>query len=63
MRHPEFVRGRLDGLSDEPRAGRPRVIDHAQIVAATLEDSELDRAAAAFGSEARPRGEVDATAG
>ncbi len=24
------------GLTDEPRAGRPRVIDHSQIVAATL---------------------------
>ena len=31
-----FAQG-IDGLADEPRAGRPRVIDHAQIVAATLE--------------------------
>ena len=27
----------IEGLADELRAGRPRVIDHAQIVAATLE--------------------------
>jgi len=26
----------LDGLDDEPRPGRPRTIDHAKIVAATL---------------------------
>src|SRR5947209_9530698 len=27
----------LKGLSDEPRSGRPRTIDHRDIVAATLE--------------------------
>ena len=26
----------LDGLADEPRSGRPRTVDHAKIVAATL---------------------------
>jgi transposase len=32
-----FVRGGLDGLADAPRAGRPKTVDDAAIIAATLE--------------------------
>jgi len=32
-----FAAGGLDGLKDRPRSGRPKTIDDAQIIAATLE--------------------------
>jgi transposase-like protein len=32
-----FAADGLDGLSDQPRSGRPKTIDDAQIIAATLE--------------------------
>src|SRR3954449_12769897 len=31
-----YVTGGLDGLLDRPRSGRPRVVDHRRVVAATL---------------------------
>lgn len=31
-----YSRSGIDGLHDEPRSGRPRVVDHREIVAATL---------------------------
>lgn len=31
-----YQSGGIDGLDDEPRPGRPRVVDHRDIVAATL---------------------------
>src|SRR5947208_9274807 len=31
-----YAAGGLDGLLDRPRSGRPRVVDHRQVVAATL---------------------------
>src|SRR4051794_38625158 len=32
-----FAAAGLDGLSDQPRSGRPKTIDDAQIIAATLD--------------------------